>query len=271
VLDSEADDTDLAAGTLQANDVETINLSSLDSDPILDSDGDEVKIETNSITLAADAAESVVVDGNAHLTLTLDSSSDQVTSVDASAMTGALKLEEDSTNNGADAGTTITGGAGDDTLKAFGSNDVLNGGAGDDVLAGGNLTQLTGGAGADTFEMNTPSNVNSYSTITDLETGDVIDLDVGNNGDVVFSSSAVQLASTAVFQDYANEAVNLLGSDTDDAAWFQFDGDTYIVQSGDTTPDNDFVNGSDSIIQISGLVDLSAASYNQDEGALEIA
>lgn len=109
---------------------------------------------------------------------------------------------------------------------------MLNGGAGNDTLKGANLTQLTGGAGDDTFVMNQPSNVNSYSTITDLEAGDVIDLDVANAGTVEFSASALDLADTAVFQDYANEAVNQLGADVNDAAWFQFGGNTFIVQSG---------------------------------------
>jgi S-layer protein len=65
-----------------------------------------------------------------------------------------------------------------------------------------------------------------------------------------------------------------MGTDTDNAAWFQFGGNTYVVQSGldhVTTTTPDFVDGTDSIIKISGLVDLSTASYNQDVGTLEIA
>lgn len=256
---------DLDAGTLTVADVETVNITSTDSQ--LDNNGDGVNdaVQTNTLDLNADSATSVVVDGNANLVLDVADSAD-VTTLNAADLTGALTVT--ATGNAA---MTVTGGAGNDVLTAAGSGDVLNGGAGNDTLTGANLTQLTGGAGADTFMMNTPTNANSYSTITDLEAGDIIDLDAGNAGTVEFGASAVQLASTAVFQDYANAAVNQLGSDGNDAAWFQFGGDTYIVQSGNTAANDDFVSGADSIIQIAGEVDLSLASYNQSQGTLEIA
>lgn len=152
------------------------------------------------------------------------------------------------------------------------AGDTLIGGAGNDTLTGGDLATLTGGEGNDTFVINTPTNVNSYSTITDLLSGDVIDLDTANGGTVEFTSAAVTLADTAVFQDYANAAVNALGNDTNDAAWFQFGGNTFIIKSGeDHSSTADFQNGSDAIIQITGQVDLSTASYNMTNGTLEIA
>ena len=55
--------------------------------------------------------------------------------------------------------------------------------------------------------------------------------------------------------------------------WFQFGGNTFIIfndNQADAT-DAGFENGADGIIQITGLVDLSAASYNQTQGTLEIA
>jgi S-layer protein len=213
VLDSAAVDVDLDANTIEVNDVETVNIASLDSDPVdtTPADGVEDIIESNQMILAADSATTVTVEGNATTALTLDASSDQVTLIDASTMTGALTVKA----NGATAGTTVNGGSGADNLTADGNGDVLNGGAGNDTLIGANLSQLTG-----------------------------------------------------------NEAVNLLGSDTNDAAWFQFGGNTYIVQSGgdhSTGGTPDFQNGQDSIIQITGLVDLSTASYNQTNGTLEIA
>jgi S-layer protein len=121
--------------------------------------------------------------------------------------------------------------------------------------------------------MNTPTNVNSYSTIMDPEAGDVIDLSNVTSTGQSFVSSEVTLAETAVFQDYANEAVNQLAADDENFAWFQFDGNTYIVGNDDQTDatDANFENGVDSIIQIMGTVDLSTASYNQTYGTLEIA
>ncbi|OZA03219.1 MAG: hypothetical protein B7X89_06335, partial [Sulfuricurvum sp. 17-40-25] len=161
---------------------------------------------------------------------------------------------------------TITGGNGVDTLTATGTSQTLIGGAGNDVLKGGDLSTLTGGAGADIFKMNVSTNVNSYATITDFLAGDVIDLDAADAGTVVFTAAAITLASTAVFQDYANAAARALTTDGNNASWFQYTNagvtSTYIVQSGDTTT-NDFQNGVDSIIKITGAVDLSTASYNQ--------
>lgn len=260
-----------AYGELTANNVETINITVDDTDNDPTGDSESLTLAADSVTkiTVSGAGDSVVVNGVSQpditkLSLTVTGATALAT-VDASAMLGSFTY---TASNGT---TTVTGGSGNDVLTASGSSDVLIGGAGNDTLTGANLTTLTGGAGNDIFMMNKPSNVNSYSTITDITAGDVIDLDAANAGTVVFSQSAVTLAGTAVFQDYANAAVNALGTDSNNAAWFQFGGNTYIVQSGDTTSGNDFVNGTDSIIKITGAVDLSTASYNQSQGTLEIA
>lgn len=259
-----------AYGELTANKVETINITVDDVDNDTNGDSESLTLAADSVTkiTVAGAGDSVVVAGVSQpditkLNLTVTGAT-ALTTVDASAMKGTFTY---TANNGT---TTVTGGAGNDVLTASGNSDVLIGGAGNDTLTGANLTTLTGGAGNDIFKMNVATNVNSYSSITDIAAGDVIDLDAANAGTVVFSQSAVTLAGTAVFQDYANAAVNALGTDGNNAAWFQFGGNTYIVQSGNTTAGNDFVNGEDAIIQIVGLVDLSTASYNQSIGTLEI-
>lgn len=256
-------------GTLTANKVESINITV--------NDVDNTGPDAETLALAADSVTAITI-GNANdvfgtparadltnLTLTVTGAT-ALASVDASGMKGVL------TYTAGQGVTTVTGGSGNDVLTAAGSGDTLIGGAGNDTLTGADLTKLTGGAGNDIFVMNKPANVNSYSSIMDLTAGDVIDLDATNGGTVVFTKSAITLAGTAVFQDYANTAVNALGTDVNDAAWFQFGTDTYIVQSGrDHTATADFGNGVDSIIKIVGLVDLSTASYNQTNGTLEIA
>ncbi|GAB4405649.1 MAG: S-layer protein RsaA [Rhodoferax sp.] len=254
---TKVDSSDLNFGIISVAGVETINLTATDISTSA--------ISKATLALSDSAAKTVSVAGESDLALDL-SSALAVTAVNAGSFTGKLTL----TATGS-AAMTVTGGAAADTLTASGSGDTLLGGAGNDVLTGADLTTLTGGAGNDIFMMNKPSNVNSYSTIADLTAGDVIDLDAANSGTVVFNKSAIVLAGTAVFQDYANAAINALGADGNDAAWFQYGGNTYIVQSGNTTAGNDFVNGSDSIIKITGLVDLSTASYNQTYGTLEIA
>jgi len=260
---TKVDAADVSFGTVAVAGVETVNITATDTTPVNTVTG-AATISKATLTVSDADVKSVVVTGNSDLDLTAAGAS--LTTVNASALTG--KLAFSSAVNSA----VITGGSAADTLTGSGNSQTLNGGAGADTLiVTGDLATLSGGAGNDIFMMNKPSNVNSYSTITDLTAGDVIDLDSANAGTVVFTKSAVVLAGTAVFQDYANAAVNALGTDSNDAAWFQFDGNTYIVQSGDTTSGNDFVNGTDSIIKITGLVDLSTASYNQTYGTLEIA
>jgi len=250
------------AGTITADDVETMALTFTDVLVDANDDGTDDSDATHVMVLDADSVTSLTVGGD---DVTLDTNSTVLTEVNAATLVGGLEYTAD----GAAAGTVVTGGLGGDTLTASGSNDTLNGGAGADTLTGANLSTLTGGEGVDTFVVNIPTNVNSYSTVTDIETGDIIQLTAGET----FVSTAITLAATAVFQDYTNAAVNQLATDDEDAAWFQYDGNTFVVINDDQTDavDADFENGTDAILMISGLVDLSAASYNETDGTLEIA
>lgn len=158
----------------------------------------------------------------------------------------------------------ISGYAVTDAAGGSAKGDTLIGGAGNDTLTAGSLATLTGGAGNDTFKMVTGlANINSYSTITDFSAGDKID-----TSGTDFIASGVNLQSTAVFSDWVNAAI--VQSDAGDVIWFQKDGNTYVVenQSNHATA---FQVGSDFIIQITGLVDLSTASFNTTNGFLEMA
>jgi S-layer protein len=132
-------------------------------------------------------------------------------------------------------------------------------------LTAGNLAQLTGGAGVDTFVMTTIlTNVNSYATIMDPLSGDKIDGAAG-----AFKSAVVTLGGTAVFADLANAAVN--GSTANnDMLWFQFGGDTYIIQDN-ATGGATYNAAADTIIKLTGLIDLATASFNATNGVLELA
>ena len=191
--------------------------------------------------------------------------------------------------NGASAGSNvITGGTGADTFtSATTGNNVINfgnganaftatsgnntytGGTGvDTVTVGGGSNTITTGTGADLVTITAAgANVNTYTTITDAHAG--MQIAVGNLGTETFVSAKVSTlnANTAVFQDYAN-AVAAQASNADHSAnaawgWFQFGGNTYLEQiRHDTTlAANDvFVNGTDYIICLTGLVDLSTAT-----------
>lgn len=241
--------SNLNAGTLTIAEVETINVNAVDTET-----GSNPTKNSNSLTLTADKATTVNVTGAQDLALTLTGST-KVTLIDGSSMTGNLTVTSVNTTSA----TTIKGGSGADVLiAATGTTaDKLFGGGGNDVLvANAGLTEMTGGAGNDVFRIATASqNVNSYATILDFQAGDLIQIaGIGS-----FTSAKVTLGATAVFQDYANAAINSLGANG--AGWFQYGGDTYIVADMGTNG-TAFNNGEDFIVKIAGLVDLSNASFN---------
>jgi S-layer protein len=248
---------DLAgANTLTAANVETVNITSTDTDKTA---------HTNKLALTADKATTVTVSGNAGLTLDV-SKSTLVTLIDGSASTGGLTVE---TTKGSAAATTVKGGSGADNLKANVNLDVLEGGAGKDTLTvvdGVNLATLRGGAGQDTYVIGKASNSNGYATIdgsaADLK-GDTIKIGAAITG---FSSAKIVLGATAVFQDYANEAAK--AGTAGSVSWFQWAGDTYLVQDN-TTASASFSNTADAIVKIVGTA--VNFSFNSDApGILEI-
>jgi S-layer protein len=245
----------LTGGVLTAANVETVNINMVDTQA-----APQTK-NANTLTLAADKATSVTVTGAGDLEL-ITTNSKLLTNIDGSAMTGTLDVTSTNTTTA----TTIKGGAGDDYLAAADGTtaDVLLGGAGnDELLANAGLTTMTGGAGNDLFVIDTASlNVNTYATITDFAAGDLLDM----HGATSFTSAKVTLGGTAVFQDFANAAINALA--LNGAGWFQFGGDTYVVAdmpaAAPAAPENGttFVNGQDFIVKLTGLINLSQASFN---------
>jgi S-layer protein len=239
-------------GTLTVAETETINLNS----------GDIATVE-----LVANKATAVNLTGSDFI---LDTTGTEITSVDASELTGGLTYAAD----GATAGTTVKGGEGADVLIADGSQDTLIGNDGDDTLIGTSLTQMTGGDGNDTFIGGVSTNVNSASAVLDAASGDVIKLVDSTVGDMVgFNSAQITLdpSGDPDLQNYADAAIDGITADNN-AAWFQYNDNTYIVMEDNNadTPGS-FVNGEDVIIKLTGLVDLSEASFNATDGTLELA
>jgi S-layer protein len=247
-------------GTVAVAGVETITINAVDTKPTASG---SASIQTATMTLSDPAVKAITVTGNANLTLT-NTDNVALATLNASALTGKLVA----TTNGTVA-ETITGGTAADTLTALNTSstaDVLIGGAGNDTFnTNKGLSTLTGGAGVDTFNVAVASlNVNSYSTITDATTGDIIKF-AGTVG--AFTASKTVLGSTAVFQDYANAAT--VGAATNGMAWFQYTGDTYIIKDVDASTSG-FVNNVDIIVKLTGLVDLSHASYSTLNGTIEL-
>lgn len=252
------------AGTITANLVETFNIAS----SAVDADG-----ATNVITANGDSVKTINVSGNAGVNLT--STATTLKTVDASGLTGtgaAGGLVFTASN----AGMTVTGGAGNDviTIAATADGGTFNGGGGNDtfVIAGGaDLITLNGGAGADVFDFNgVSSNKSNYAVISNVNTGDVIDL-AGLGAVNTFAATKITLAlgATESTQAYLDQAMATLGNNQ--AGWFQLNGNTYVVADVGGESATSFVDGQDFVTMIVGLVDLSTASFNGTISTLEIA
>ena len=251
-------------GTATADKVETININVTNT-------GTATNVSNNILTVDADAAKTINVGGAGNLTLTLSSDTDAVTLIDGSSATGILSI---TTSDNDTAGTTVRGGSGADVLTAMGANDVLLGGAGNDTLRvmGGvaSAVTLSGGEGVDLFDVSgfRAANAGAAASITDLVKGEKIKFVSSANAD--FVSSKVSLISEATFDNYVTEATKAADAATADhgIAWFQFQGNTFIVQ--DVNGDGAFTDGTDIIVKLTGIVDLSNSSFNEvGQGTLQ--
>ncbi|TSE35327.1 S-layer protein [Tepidimonas fonticaldi] len=201
----------------------------------------------NEITLGGNtAAKTVTITGASNLDLAFASgfgSTTGVSLIDGSAATGKLSINIANVV-AASAGIEVKGGSAADTL-----------------ITSTFATKLTGGAGADNFVV-AAANAGSTSapvitTITDFTVGtDKITFD--DQGTETFTATKINVSTaTALFGGTVN-ALDLAATANDGTnaaiTWFQYAGDTYIVQdrSASTTFDT-----TDIVVKLSGLVDLS--------------
>lgn len=277
------------AGTIVAANVETINFAT--DDTATTATGIQ-----HTATLTDAAAKSISVTGDAGLALTFAGTA--LTTFNAGGVTkGAVSWTSGNLDaavtvtGGAGANTidlgattkavTYTGGAGVDTITTGAGTATVTTGAGADVITlgagaatvnagagndiinlGSGLNIVTGGAGNDTFNLNgvVIPNGNTYSTITDFSAGDSIVFSTGTFAAAALGAR-VTLAGTAAFADFLQAAAASTFAVGADSAvkWFQFGGDTYVVN--DRTANNtSFVNGADQVIKLTGIVDLSAST-----------
>lgn len=233
-------------GTLTVPDVENINLTATNFDTN----------ERNSyrLSLAAADATHATITGDGSLILSTDYST-KLASIDGSRMTGELTFFSYNDSSA----TTIKGGSGNDYLMAgSGLGDVLIGGAGDDMLFGGdratgNRATLSGGAGADKFSVGRSLDSSHYVTITDFTAGEVIQIFEAT----AFVSAKITQGAAAVFQDYLDASMRATASGN--MTWFQYKGDTYLALDLDSDSST-FVDGQDSVVKLTGLMDLTHCS-----------
>jgi S-layer protein len=223
-------------------------------------------------------------------TVTVTPTADQVgalKTIDGSAATGALTIVAGTSttmNSGSYKnvydGLVITGGAGADTLVNDAKAGVVNGGAGTDtivvtgagaVVDGGSgadtivvgaavSTTLTGDAGNDNFVLTsaTVGNLSSIklTTISDLAVGDKLTFTIGTTN--VFNSTKADVSAATSLTNAYDVAVTAAGNTNNQISWFQYAGNTYVVNHTGSTSD---LATTDVVVKITGLIDLSTATF----------
>ncbi len=206
------------------------------------------------------------------VTYTGGSGADTLNFASANAQANVITLGDgaNTVNGGTNAtgNNTITGGSGVDTILVANGNNTITAGAGNDLItvgSGANVVSL--GAGNDTLTLgatNTSSAI--FTTVTDIAAGDVI-----NNGALTaFANATGKLgaALTSGVNDYQTFLNNAAGKGAGVVSWFQFGGDTYLVE--DVNAGGSFVAGNDIVVKLTGLIDLSNSTLVNGGHALTI-
>ena len=248
-------------GAKPVREVTTVTLTDGTNTGLTLGDTMSLKVGATTFTYTATAATETM-DGAATALAELIAA--DTTNVQTAAYNGTTKVLTITAKTAGVAGLAVSNYAITDAAGGAAKGDILIGGAGNDTLVAGSLAQLTGGAGNDTFKMVTGlANINSYSTITDFSAGDI--LDTGGNK---FVSTGITLQGTATFESYVNTAI--AKTDANDVIWFQYGTNTYVVENHSNHATT-FDLTQDFIIELTGLKDLSTASFNTTNGYLEMA
>lgn len=217
----------------------------------------------NTLQVTDDALQSLTITGSQDLALTFAGTNGAdggaVKLIDGSAATGDLTI--DTTNVTADdkLGLTVKTGSGADSITLAGKATV-DAGAGDDTITssaqGGTFT---GGDGKDTFNVAAAKGSDNMVTITDFVAG-TDKLTFADQGDETFGEAIVSGAQS--LEAALDIAAKGNGSTDGALSWFQYGGDTYIVQ--DLSTDATFQNG-DIVVKLVGehdLSDMTVADFN---------
>jgi Ca2+-binding RTX toxin-like protein len=152
--------------------VENVNLGSASGTDVSSTVADSITLTVSNLTLTT--TQTINISASA-----ITSSSDSITV--AYATPNGSQLQNTS--------FSITGGAGNDTLRGALNSDTISGGSGADSIDGqGGADQLTGGAGNDTFVV-TGSTGTARDTIVDFSSGDRLQIAITPNGAVLDATS----------------------------------------------------------------------------------
>jgi len=150
---------------------------------------------------------------------------------------------------------------------------LLLAGAGDDSIVVSNSgATVTGGDGKDTIDVSADlySAAADITTITDFVLGtDKITLN--DKGTEVFNATKVDISAATTLETALGLAIgNVDGSTNANITWFQYGGNTFIVENQTAAGVVTDANATDIVVKLTGLVDLTNASFNGTYGTIGI-
>lgn len=237
--------------------LKTIDASAVGADLTVDLTG--VTLAAAGVSFKGGAGNYLLTDTNlaAGKTLTYTAGDGDNTIVLSSATTGKAAI----TLGNGDNSITLTGSTGASTINAGSGENTIVLGTGASIV-----TLAVDTDDADTVTVGVPATANNYATITGLSTDDVLKFAAvgteiwSGTGGTATSAKIVLDTSTALFADYVT-AASALGAGTNGTfSWFQFQGNTYVVEDNDAAAG--FQAGTDLIVKLTGLVDLSEATLD---------
>lgn len=204
----------------------------------------------NGVNLTDDSAKLISITGDQTYSLTVQaqgnitgSTVSQLSKIDASLATGSVDIAVVATTAGSQAALTVLGGSG---INSF--NVATSG------VAGSQGITITTGNGNDTVTLSlaTLQNVTDatklqFTTVTDLQTGDVLNFGTTVN----FQTTAVNVTGAA---DLRAALTTAIGSTAGKVTWFQFNSETYAVMNKTA---GDGLTTDDIVVKLSGVTDLS--------------
>ncbi len=161
-------------------------------------------------------------------------------------------------------------GDGNNSFTATSGNNTYTGGSGaDTVTLGGGSNAVTLGAGANTLNLTAANtSLSSFTTVLDPTAGDTISF--ANQGTETFGTTAVT-AGVQTLQGFADAVAQAGGNASVNGhfGWFQFGGDTYLVESRhDATSAPSFQTGTDFMVKLSGLENLANATFTNTQSLI---
>ena len=242
---------------------------------------------TNDVTLTAATAATTYTGGTGN---------DVITNTNNLNNTYTLGNGANSINTGGAAGNgnnTVTGGTGVDIIKLGNGNNTITTGAGNDVIiVGTGANVISAGDGNDSITVGASAGLNTidvgagtdtvvlggvqaaagyYTSVTGMAAGDKIDLSgvtATARADSALGAK-ITLGGAATFANYLDAATAGVVADNGAAtmAWFQLNGNTYIVvdtETGFGVDGTTFQDGVDSVIELVGLVTLTTSATVSD-------